>query len=306
MPTAARRLTSVLLSAAALLLYGSARAQQTWIFDQTTTGQDIHWVSPTSVDPAAAAYDTQYQLDLVEVKVKWSIFTLGPFDITDQIPPDVASGTANIAGPSPILMFSDTVVYPEPPDPPSIAAGLSMGLDGAGFGFFDAVNVVLGTMTMDVPPFGTITAQIINVRIKGSLTIDETPWLDLGAALAGSLGDPTLTGAGDLVAGQAMSVMLGNALPEAALTLIVGFSEVGLPFKGGTLVPSVDLIVAGLSTGATGSLTLGTTWPPGVPAGFTLVLQGWIADPAGPKGFAASNGLRGTADGCTSVGCQGG
>ncbi len=285
----------VRLSAAALLLAAAAPAQQTWVFDQTTTGQAIHWVSPTNVAPDAVGYDTQYQLDLVEVKVKYLIFTLGPFDITDQIPPEVASGGGNFAGPSPIVLFSGNVTYPEPPDPPSVSADLAMGLNAAGFGFFDADNVVLGQITLDVPPFGTITATITSVRIKGSLTIDETQWVDLGAALAGTAGEPVLAGTGDLVADQPMSITLDGALPSASLTLVVGFSQVLLPFKGGLLVPSPDLIVAGLATGPTGSLTLGATWPTGVPAGFELVLQAWIADPAGPAGFAASNGLSGTA-----------
>jgi len=35
-------------------------------------------------------------------------------------------------------------------------------------------------------------------------------------------------------------------------------------------------------------------WPAGVPSGFSLFYQHWIPDPSGPRGFTASNGLRGT------------
>jgi hypothetical protein len=35
-------------------------------------------------------------------------------------------------------------------------------------------------------------------------------------------------------------------------------------------------------------------WPAGVPSGFSLWVQHWVADLASPTGLAASNGVRGT------------
>lgn len=282
------------LALAALLPCAAAAAQQTWTFDQTTSGQDVHWVSPTAVDPNAVGYDATYQLDLVEVKVKYLFLTL-TLDVTDQVPPEVQTGGGNVAGPAPILLFADAVTYPLPPDPPSMAATLAMGLNAAGQGYFDATNVTLGNIQVDFPPFGTVTAQLLSVRIKGSLTVDETRWLDLGLGLAGTAGVPTLAGDGELIAGQPMSIAVAGALPGAPLSLVVGLSRIDAPFKGGVLVPSTDLLVSGLATDGAGGLLLGTTWPAGVPAGFTFYVQGWIADAAGPLGFAATNGLSGTA-----------
>jgi hypothetical protein len=282
------------LAAVLLLAAGAVPAQQTWTFDQTTSGQDVHWVSPTAVDPSAVGYDTSFAITLVSVKVKYLFITLD-VDVTDQLPPEALGGSGNFAGPAPVLLFSDTVSYPPPPDPVSLAATIAMGLDATGHGYFDATGVTLGTVDIEVPPFGTVTAQILSVRIAGSLTIDETQWVQLGGALAGSAGEPTLTGDGELSVGLPMSVSIGNALPGAALTLVVGFGQVNLPFKGGTLVPSTDLLVTGLAVGPAGSLTLGANWPAGVPAGFTFYVQGWLVDPAGPQGLAATNGLSGTA-----------
>ena len=76
----------------------------------------------------------------------------------------------------------------------------------------------------------------------------------------------------------------------------VRFYKIGLellvaPFKGGTLVPAPDLLLAGLLTGPTGALILSGTWPAGIPSGFEASFQHWITDPAGPQGLAASNGL---------------
>lgn len=288
MPNLARLAIAVLLPCAAVA------GQQAWTFDQTTSGQDVHWVSPTAVDPAAVGYDATYQLDLVEVKVKYLFLTL-TLDVTDQVPPEVQTGGGNVAGPAPILLFSDAVTYPLPPDPPSLAATLAMGLDATGHGYFDATGITLGSIQVDVPPFGTVTAQLQSVRIKGSLTVDETRWVDLGSALAGSAGEPALAGDGELIAGQPMSVGVAGALPGAPLTLVVGLARLDAPFKGGVLVPAADLLISGLATDASGGLVLGTTWPAGVPAGLTFYLQGWIADAGAPQGFAATNGLSGTA-----------
>lgn len=284
-----------LLRLAFVLALGSAAgAQQTWSFDQTTSGQDVHWVSPTAVDPSSVGFDTSFAITLVSVKVKYLFLTLD-VDVTDQLPPEALGGTGNFAGPAPVLLFSDTVTYPPPPDPTSLGATIAMGLDATGHGYFDATGVTLGTVAIEFPPFGTVTAQILSVRIAGSLTIDETQWVQLGGALAGAAGEPALTGDGELSVGLPMSITVASALPGAPLTLVVGFSQLGLPFKGGTLVPSVDLLVSGLATGPSGTLTLGASWPAGVPAGFTFLVQGWLVDPAGPQGLAATNGLSGTA-----------
>jgi len=129
-------------------------------------------------------------------------------------------------------------------------------------------------------------------RLSSSVIGELSPWIDEGAALAGSGGLPALDGEGLLHAGTAMGLNLTGAAPLAPTTLMLGFTELGAPFMGGVLVPQPDLIVGGLLTDAAGALHLGATWPAGIPSGSSLFLQGWIADPAGPWGMSASNGLQ--------------
>ena len=126
------------------------------------------------------------------------------------------------------------------------------------------------------------------------VTLDKT-WTDLGDGLSGTHGVPVLTGVGDLSAGSLVRLALSGALENAATGLVVGLSALNAPFKGGVLVPNPDFIVTGLTTNAGGGLTIAATWPAGVPSGFVTYFQEWVTDPAGPKGFAASNGLSGTA-----------
>lgn len=122
------------------------------------------------------------------------------------------------------------------------------------------------------------------------------PWLDLGLGLAGTYAEPVLTGMGALLGGDPVTLVLSNALENTNAWLIVGFSEALAPFKGGTMVPSLGLpgFYLALPTGPFGSQTLSDTWAPGVPSGLSISFQYWVADAAGPLGFAASNGLRAT------------
>jgi len=116
-------------------------------------------------------------------------------------------------------------------------------------------------------------------------------WSQGGGALAGLLGEPVLVGAGTLVAGTTATFTLANARPSSTFAMIVGLGEGNVPFKGGTLVPTPNLIVAGFPTSASGSAILATVWPAGVPLATTLVFQAWVTDPAGPAGFAASQSV---------------
>ncbi|MBI4878651.1 MAG: hypothetical protein HY812_03195 [Planctomycetes bacterium] len=118
------------------------------------------------------------------------------------------------------------------------------------------------------------------------------PWTDLGSGLAGTNGVPTLAGIGGLVGGEPVTLILDNALENTTANLIVGLAALHAPFYGGTLVPRPDLLILGFPTGAGGGVTLGATWPTGLPSGFSFYFQYWISDPAAPQGLAASNALR--------------
>ena len=132
-----------------------------------------------------------------------------------------------------------------------------------------------------------------DVFLRGPLPLAPAPWAPQGQALAGIAGKPQLQGQGTLAGGSAGAVFLSNARTSAAVTFVLGLAAVNAPFKGGTLVPDPQMLV-GLTTDAGGSLLLPFVWPFGVPPGAQLWIQMWLVDPAGIKGFAASNGLRGT------------
>ncbi len=121
-----------------------------------------------------------------------------------------------------------------------------------------------------------------------SVDVVDPEWTDLGHALAGSAGVPHLTASGSLAAGAAYSIALSSARPGASAWLVLGTSSVDLPYCGGLLVPSPDVVIA-TPTDAVGAAVLAGTTPAGLPAGVSIFVQYWIADPAGIAGLAASN-----------------
>jgi hypothetical protein len=130
-----------------------------------------------------------------------------------------------------------------------------------------------------------------SVEADGSLGPAGGFWTDLGSALAGVYGEPSLLASGSLVVGTPFRLSLSNALESSTAGLFVGLSQLNAPFKGGTLVPAVDLLVI-LPTNGSGGLDLSLpAWPPGLPSGLALNMQTWVLDAAGPVGYSASNAV---------------
>jgi hypothetical protein len=124
-----------------------------------------------------------------------------------------------------------------------------------------------------------------------ALPADVTaPWFDLGFALPGSNGTPALEASGPLTGGSVLAIDLEQAHPLAHAYLVVGFSTLYAPYKGGVLVPAFDLLVQ-MPTDDLGEIHVNTHWPHGAPAGVPLVLQFWIDDPEAPQGRAGSNAV---------------
>lgn len=107
---------------------------------------------------------------------------------------------------------------------------------------------------------------------------------------------PTLDGAGPGTPGSSNNVLvLGDALPNASATLVVGLAELAAPFKGGILGPNADLLLAGLTVDHSGGFSLPFALPPNVLAGVQLWTQVWVQDPEALAGLSASNTLAFTA-----------
>ena len=142
-----------------------------------------------------------------------------------------------------------------------------------------------------------LTSLCVLAGLAGPVAANDA-WTDLGAALAGTHGAPTLVGTGPLVAGTPVSLTAAGLRAQSTAFLVIGLSQIDAPFFGGTFVPAPDLVLAlptGGSVGVPAALVLADDWPAGVPHGTDIAFQVWVEDPAAPFGYAGSNALRGSA-----------
>jgi subtilisin family serine protease len=140
-------------------------------------------------------------------------------------------------------------------------------------------------------PLGIYGWGIVDADL--ALTLAGT-WVTLGGGVAGAGGLPVLAGTGPLVGGEVVTLTLAKGPPSGVAFLVLGFMQVNAPFKGGVLVPSVNVLSAPLPLNGAGALALATPWPSGLPAATKLWLQAWMPDASAPSGLAGSNGLKAT------------
>ena len=159
------------IASASALAAASVASAATWNFDLATGGEDVMWMSPSAVNPAAFAYEGSYEITAVTATVVVVIPV--QVDVTNQVPPEFLTGTASVAGPAPLVLIDEFVASPPPPDPAQIAANVRIELDAAGFGVASATDVVLGDVTVNVPPFGEVTVPLQAISFAGTITVDE-------------------------------------------------------------------------------------------------------------------------------------
>jgi hypothetical protein len=210
-----------------LLLANAASADtEIWDFDLETSGEDVFWTSPTAACNVAPLYDAAYEVTLVEVTVSYLGIPFGPFDITDQIPPEQRSGSGTFAGPPPFVVMDEHIRFPAPPEPVTFEADVLIEVDGDGYGQGSITNVTLGTMVYDLgPPWGEVEVQIETVRVAGTVWVtpvipgdldgdDDVDLTDL-AILLGSYGienpweDADIDGDGDVDLSD-LAILLSN------------------------------------------------------------------------------------------------
>jgi len=174
--------------------------------------------------------------------------------------------------------------------------------DDGGPGLFSLIEwtfAATGTYYLYVDSFGTnqgtYTLEVRTLSPGPDLDVVigsiPSPWDYLANELAGVNGEPCLVGRGPLTPSSSWSMSLTDAAPSSTAFLVVGLSPLFANFKGGVLVPAVDLITP-IPTNAAGEINLAGVLSPSAPSGASLWLQYWITDAAGPVGFSASNGLQ--------------
>jgi hypothetical protein len=134
-------------------------------------------------------------------------------------------------------------------------------------------------------PYGGATLVVINREFPPCTAVAR--FEDLGNALPSASGvAPKLSGE-DSQRPCTVQIMLQSPSATAGV-LVVGFGQSLAPFKGGVMVPMVDLLVPN-AFGANGTLLIDLFG--GALVGMTLYFQVWFVDAFAPSGYSATNGL---------------
>lgn len=126
--------------------------------------------------------------------------------------------------------------------------------------------------------------------VVAKFELETLPWEVLGGGKKGLKDVPNLAGGGWLTPGSPARISARGGAPGSGALLFAGFSAWNAPVFGGTFMPSPDIYLP-VWLGTQGGFDLVFPWPT-VPAGISLYLQMWIADPGAALGWSATNGIK--------------
>jgi hypothetical protein len=159
--------------------------------------------------------------------------------------------------------------------------------------FGSAVDIQPGQLVVGAPRDDEIW---INAGAGYVFDVVPDPWTDVGGGKAGGGGvTPELTGDGPLIPDTENALLLAGGPPNGTTHVVLGALFLGVPFKGGTFIPSPDILVLNQALDGDGAHELPFTWLPGVPVGTPFWTQHWVVEPGASFNLSASNGLRGEA-----------
>ena len=154
-------------------------------------------------------------------------------------------------------------------------------------GVFNGQQHGSGPIFPILPNFGSFMTDPFDFSVRRL-----TAWTDLGGASAGSNGTPTLSGTGTLVGGTPATVDLVNANPGALMLSWLAFSATPTPALGGTVYPIPFATQRFWVANGAGELSVGLTWPAGLPPGTDAYLQFILEDNGVLFGLSVSNAVK--------------
>jgi len=246
-------------------------------------------VSGTAITATTPGGPVGNKADVVVTDAEGSTTKVDAFTYTANPAPNIGSVFPNVGGiqgGTEVTVFGSAVVGVT-----SITFG---GAPGTNLDVVSAteINVVTpphAAGPVDVVAIGNGSDTVVNAFTYKNLG----SFVNLGPGKPGSLGSPTLTGAGDLTAGSAtgLTLTLAGAVPLQQVILFIALSSLPLPLKGGTFYPVPILTALPFSADDFGQLVVAGAVPAGVPT-LSFVLQYWCVDPTASFGLSASNGLQ--------------
>lgn len=117
-------------------------------------------------------------------------------------------------------------------------------------------------------------------------------WCDLTGGVGGSLGKPTIDGAGTVSTAAPIEITIRNTPSAANGALMLGLSRLDFPIFGAVIVPNPDLVIP--VTGSASSIVVNVSAIRRLGPGADAYFQAFFIDPTAPQGLAASDALKTT------------
>ena len=178
-----------------------------------------------------------------------------------------------------------------------------LGVTSVTFGGVPGTNLALiddTSLTVDTPAgLGPVNVTATNstgsdTLVGGYTYVPGGSFVNCGASgIGGSLGEPVMTGSGDLTPGSSagFTVTISNAQPLALGFVFFGLVDNPTPFFGGTFHPIPWLQSLIFPFNASGSFSGTTAMDPTFPGSTSLYLQAFFEDASAPQGISGSNCL---------------
>ena len=145
-----------------------------WDFSESSTGEDVHWLSPTTINPNVDQIEYDYEITYVGVDV-WFLGILWHDEVTSEIDPKLLSGTEIVDGPAPIIVLDESYVIDGDSDGNTdVEIDMFVQVNGKGRGQLDITNIFLGDVWVDTGfPFGDELLQIDRIYMDGHIDVTE-------------------------------------------------------------------------------------------------------------------------------------
>ena len=137
-----------------------------WTTSLSTSGNDVFWTSPTNVDPDFNLYNWSYTITQVDVGWRWGILS-NTYNALNDLGDNVTDSGSTAGLPAVILneMF----------ELEGSGATVHLEINSQGYGQASISDVNLGTISVDVGFFGTITANIESIDFTADATVTGIP-----------------------------------------------------------------------------------------------------------------------------------
>ena len=150
-----------------------------WAVDLQSAGEDVSWVSPTTVRTDAAFYERHHNVTTINAWVSYLGFDFGPFDVTYMV--EDTDGDGLCFGPLPCTYPTVYFLTPAPPEDMSVAFDFITSMSADGHLLVTIDDVEFGTAVYDLGwPFGEVVVNVERIGLIADISITASDDLCIG------------------------------------------------------------------------------------------------------------------------------